>query len=191
MVDETAFFVCHPRGVTEARRIWMYKVKDYVFYGSTGVCLVEDISKDAFGQDETMYYVLKPVYSENMTIRIPVNNQNTRMRPVMTKDEALALIANLPTQDTTWTDDDKQRSADFKIALKTGSNEEWARIIRTIYLERESRSAAGKKLSRTDEETMNTAERFLNQEIALALGISPDEVPAYISVNIPEDKSQD
>jgi 4-hydroxybutyryl-CoA dehydratase/vinylacetyl-CoA-Delta-isomerase len=44
----------------------------------------------------------------------------------------------------------------------------------------ERRVAIGKKLTKTDEEILNSAEQKLNQEFALALNISPDEVVSYI-----------
>ncbi|MGE5416651.1 MAG: CarD family transcriptional regulator [Acidobacteriota bacterium] len=166
----------------------MFKVNDYVVYGSTGVCLITDIQQDEFAGNEGIeYYVLKPVYSENMTIKIPVNNVKVKMRKTMSKDEVLALIAKMPEQETLWLDDNRERSEYFKAALKTGKSEEWVKIIKTIYLEKTEKAAIGKKLSKTDEDVLKSAEKQLNEEFALALGISPDEVLPYILQHIPPD----
>jgi CarD family transcriptional regulator len=165
----------------------MYKVNDYVVYGLTGVCRILDIGKDEYtGNDETQYYVLKPVDDNNMTIRVPVDNENILLRPIITKDEVLSLIATMPEKEIIWPEDERRRSADFKTALKSGKNEEWIKIIKTLHSEKETRAAVGKKLPKMDEAIMNTAEKHLNQEFALALGISPEEVIPYILDHIPE-----
>ncbi len=161
----------------------MLKVNDYVVYGSTGVCQITNIVKEEYSGNETEYYVLHPVFHNNMTIKTPVNNPNVYMRPIFTKDEVLSLIASLPDKETFSIDDGKQRTqrtVTFKAALKTGNNEDWVKVIKTIYLEKEAKSAINKKIPKTDEEIMNTAEKYLAEEFAIALNISPDEVVPYI-----------
>ncbi len=163
----------------------MFKVNDYVVYGLTGVCQITDIRKDEhISNDETQYYVLNPVYDSNMTIMVPVNNQNILIRSIITKDDVLSLIAKMPEMETVWIEDERQRKANFKAALRSGKNEEWVKLIRTLYLEKEARSVIGKKLTKTDEDIMNAAEKQLNQEFAIVLNISPDEVVPYILEHI-------
>jgi len=159
----------------------MYKVNDYIVYGLTGVCQISDIGRDEYASsDETQYYTLNPVYNQNITIKVPVKNEISSMRPVLTKNAVLSLIATMPDRETLWLDDDRQRNADFKAALKSGKSEEWAKIIKTLYLQKEARAAIGKKLAKPDEEIMRVAEKHLNQEFAIALNIQPDEVRPYI-----------
>ncbi|MGE5453843.1 MAG: CarD family transcriptional regulator [Methylocystaceae bacterium] len=163
----------------------MFKVNDYVVYGSTGVCQITDISKNEYTSDnETEYYVLHPVFSNNMTIMIPVNNTKVVMRAIITKDAVASLLASIPEQETIWIDDERERVNNFKAALKTGESEEWFKIIKTLHLEKEAKSVIGKKLTKTDEDIMNTAEKQLYEEFALALNISPDEVSPYIHEHI-------
>lgn len=165
----------------------MFKVNDYVVYGLTGVCQITDIRKDEYiSNDETQYYILTPVYDKNMTIMVPVNNPNIVMRAISSKDDVLSLIAMMPEMESVWIDDDKQRNANFKAALKSGKNKEWIKLIRTLYLEKKARSVIGKKLTKTDEDIMITAEKYLNQEFAITLNISPEEVVPYIIEHIPK-----
>lgn len=159
----------------------MFNVNDYVVYGSTGVCQIVNIRKDEYNNsNETEYYFLKPVFGNNMTIMVPVNNPKIAMRAISTKDDILSLIATMPEIETAWNDDEKQRNEDFKAALKSGKNEELVKIIKTLYLQKEARSVVGKKLTKTDEDIFNAAEKSLNQEFAVVLSISPDEVIPYI-----------
>lgn len=163
----------------------MFKVNEYINYGLTGVCQVTDITTEKIGdQGETQYYVLKPVYQDNLTIKVPVSNHHVTMRPIITREEVDALIAGMPDQETMWIEDMRERRDVFQTVLKSGNNEEIAKIIKTIYEEREARNAIGKKMTTTDENLMNAAEKHLYQEMAIALNISPDEVVSYIAEHI-------
>lgn len=160
----------------------MFKVNDYIVYGVNGVCQITDIRKDNYNNiDETEYYVLNPVYSNNMTIMVPVNNPNIVMRSIITENDVLSIIAIMTEKETIWIDDNKQRSNDFKAALRTGKPEEWIKIIKTLY---EAKSVLGKKLTKADEDIFNTTEERLNQEFSIALNISSDEVVPYILEHI-------
>ena len=164
----------------------MFKVNDYVVYGTTGVCQITAIGKDEYaGNNDTEYYVLHPVYNDNMTIKIPVNNPKTSMRSILTKEEVLSLIAAMPGEETIWIEDSRERSDFFKTILKKGTSQEWIKLIKSLYLEKESRLATGKSLTSTDEEIMRAAEKQLNEEFAIALNISPDEVLPFILRYIP------
>ncbi|XER11640.1 hypothetical protein SATMO3_18100 [Sporomusa aerivorans] len=130
--------------------------------------------------------MLQPVYNTNVTIKTPVNNSNAAMRPIISKDEILALIAMMPEIEPVLVDNEKQRSEQFRAALKTGKTEEWIKIIKTLYLDKKAKSAVNKKLTKTEEGIMNSAEKQLNEEFATALNISPDEVVPYILDRMPE-----
>ena len=166
----------------------MFKVNDYVVYGSTGVCQITGISKYKYnGSNETEYFVLQPVFSNTtLTIKTPVNNPSPAMRAIITKDDILALIAIMPEIEPISEDRGKQRSDSFKAALRTGEQEEWIKIIKTLYLEKKANSTANKKLTKTDEAIMNIAEKQLYEEFAIALNISPDEVLPFIFEHVPE-----
>lgn len=163
----------------------MFKTNDYVVYGSTGVCQVVNIEKGQNDDNsEIEYYVLCPVYSDNITIRVPVNNTSILMRAICSKDDVYSLIKMMPEIETVWIDNDKQRTSDYKAAIKTGRTDEWIKIIKTLNLEREARTSSGRRLRKTDEDILNTAEKYLNEEFAVVLDLSPDEVPGYILAHI-------
>jgi CarD family transcriptional regulator len=167
----------------------VFKVNDYVMYGSTGVCKIIDISKEkhiSINSEETDYYVLHPVFNDNIVIKIAVNNPNAPIRAILTKDEVLSLIKTMPEQETIWIDDNRERSEYFKAILKSKESEDWVKLIKTLFLEKEARSLVGKTLTKTDEGIMNTVEKLLYEEFAIALGISPDEVLAFIEEYIPK-----
>lgn len=163
----------------------MFKINDYVVYGTTGVCQITDIERDTYiNDDEKEYYVLRPVYDDKTVIKTLVNNPKVVMRAVINKEDVLLLIAAMPNQETIWIDDERERNEKFKTALKSGNNEDWLKIIKTLYLKKEEKMEAGKKLTKTDENIMKIAERQLYEEFAVALNITPDEVLPYILEHI-------
>lgn len=158
----------------------MFKINDYIIYGGTGVCQIADIRKEELCGDETEYYILHPVYAHNMTIKTPVNTK-ILMRRVLTKEEVLTLIAAMPHKETCWIQDQKERSIAFKAALKSREIEEMIKIIRTIYLEKQTNA---KKITKTDLDLMNAAENQLCEEFAIALNIQPADVIPFIQSQI-------
>lgn len=163
----------------------MFKVNDYVVYGLIGVCQITDIEKGEYiNNDETEYYVLRPVYYKGMIIKTPVNNPKVFMREIISMEDVSSLITTMPEKETVWINDSRQRSEYFKAALRTGKSEEWAKLIKTIHLKQKENSDVGKKLLKTDEDIMKTAERLLNEELAIVLNISTDEVVPYILEHI-------
>lgn len=170
----------------------MFKVNDYIMYGTTGVCKIIDIKKQKFlGREEKEYYILEPVYSKNTVIKIPVDNTTIKMREVLSKNDIEELINIIPKTETEWIDDDKTRSEKFKIMLKSGDCEKLITLIRTIYLNKKDRKSIGKKLYKVDDEIMQAAEKLLNEEFAFILDIDPKDVPKYISSHIEEDNGKD
>lgn len=163
----------------------MFEVNDYVVYNAMGVYKIIDIRKEAdINNHETEYYVLQPAFEPNLIIKTPVNNPKAVMRGVITKEDVLSLIASMPEKETVWIDDFRERSENFKSALKSGESEEWIKLIRTIYLAKQKKIDHGKKLLKTDEEIMKTAEKNLYEEFAVALDIFPDDVLSFIMDHI-------
>lgn len=160
----------------------MYAIGDKIIYGSSGVCVVTEICTPNFSREERgrKYYKLRPVYGTE-TIYAPVDTQ-TFMRPVITREEADALIARIP-------EIDEQVCASHSITALRQQYEEFFRahdceayisLVKGIY----SKGQAGKKLGQTDQRYMKRAEDVLYGELAVALDIAPNEVPAYIKAAI-------
>ncbi len=166
----------------------MFKVNDYVIYNSIGVYKILDIRKEKdISDNEIDYYVLQPAFDDSLIIKTPLNNSKILMRRVITKDDVLSLIASMPEKETVWIKNDRERSEAFKAALKSGESEEWMKLIKTIHLMKQEKSDCGKKLMKTDEEIMKTAEKNLYEEFAIALDISPDDVLSFILDHVPEE----
>ncbi|MGN0369298.1 MAG: CarD family transcriptional regulator [Butyrivibrio sp.] len=165
----------------------MFEVGEYVVYGSTGICRVEEITRpDIPGCDPgRLYYVLSPV-NKNSAGRsfIPVDNVKVVLRKVIEKKDALKLIDNIPEVEEIWINNDKLREKQYKDMSKLCDCRQWISIIKTIYIRKQERSAAGKKLTATDEKYLRLAEDNLYGELGFALNKDKDEMEAYITERI-------
>lgn len=160
----------------------MFEVGEYIVYGVKGVCRIEEITHiDISGADkERLYYVLSPVGGGNGKIYAPVDNKKVTMRKIITREEANRLIEELPQIELLWVPDDKQREATYKEALSTCDYRAWVSIVKTLYLRKQERVAAGKKITALDERYMRTAENELYSELSLTLGVPKAEMEDYI-----------
>ncbi len=160
----------------------MFKTGDFIIFGTKGVCQVEQVGSlnlDGIPKDK-LYYTLAPYYSHGSTVFTPVDNQKVIMRPVLTKEEAEDLLDEMKDIETLWIGNEKLREMKYKEALRTCDCREIVKIIKTIYLRKRSRMAAGKKITFIDEKYFKIAEENLYGELAVALGMDRESVRKYV-----------
>ncbi|MDD2456975.1 MAG: CarD family transcriptional regulator [Eubacteriales bacterium] len=163
----------------------MYSTNDYVVYGSTGVCKVVEISQASFGGKKSReYYVLSPVFGNQVDIFIPTDKQETALRPVLSKDEVMRLIDAMPGMESAWIADDSFRKATFSEIIQSGDQERIIRLIKMIFNRTIVLEKSGRKLGNTDTEVLKQAEKILNQEFAIALDLQPEQVSPLIKEQI-------
>jgi len=162
----------------------MFKLGEHIMYNSQYVCVVDDICDMDMGAQSTSYYVLRPIYERNTTIKIPVGSTKVSMRELISPDEAKAIIKGIPKMIPEWIEDKNLRAQEYKRALRSGCCDEWAKLTKTLFCRKKEVAQSGKKLSSSDEQTLRTAEQLLHGELAIILGISIDEVQEYIADQI-------
>ena len=82
----------------------MFEKGSYVIYGGTGVCEVVDVTTmdiDGIPKDR-LYYVLKPNEQKSGKIYTPVENQKAVLRRIISREEADALIDDIPNIEDVW-----------------------------------------------------------------------------------------
>ena len=163
-----------------------YRENDTILYSTQGVCKITEISEQNLGGSRQEYYVLKPVYSQNSTIFVPVGSEKltAKMRRVLSVDEIHTLIQAMPQQDTIWEEDESARRERYRAILLKGDRLELVRLIKTLQQRQESKKAAGKKLHSADEQTLKDAEKMLHEEFAHVLNLSREQVPPFIQDHI-------
>ncbi len=163
----------------------MFKIGEYVVCGNKGVCRVEDITTlDITGVDkERKYYILKPKYVSASTVYIPVDSSES-MRKVLQAEEAKKLIGHIPDIPLLTFTDDKLSEQAYKECMKSNDCEELVKMIKTIYLRKQKRIQAGRKVTAVDAKYIHLAEESLYGELAVSLDMSRDEVEAYVAGEI-------
>lgn len=165
---------------------------EYVVYGTNGICLIEDIKmmKFALDTEKSNYYILKPASNGASTIYVPMGNANLvgKMRPIMTKEEIDSLLLGMRDKEIEWEKDRRYRAETFHEILVKGVTQKLLLMIRCIYLKKIELMPLGKKLPTTDENTLKSAEKLVEEEFAYALQISRVDVGRYIRklLNVPE-----
>lgn len=168
----------------------MFEVGEYIVYGSTGVCKVEAVGlmQLSGASKEKVYYTLAPLCSKGSKVYTPVDNDKVVMRPVITKDEAEALVSRIPDIEQLWVADEKRREDIYKKAFRSCDCREWIKIIKTLYLRKMSRIAEGKKVTASDSKYLQMAEDRLYEELGLALNMKKDAVLEYIEERVGESR---
>ena len=162
-----------------------YTKGDTVVYGGSGVCKVDDIKDISFYHERPQkYYILKPLFTkqQELVVYVPYDNEKlvSRMQPVISKEEAIKLIDDISDVKLEWIEDRNQRKDTYGSIVTSGSRREIVDVISLIRNHRATLEAEGKRLNMQDEKALVDAETRMNAELALALDIRPDEVPAYI-----------
>ena len=161
----------------------MFQKGEYVVSCSKGVCMVEDITTlNISGIDkEREYYILKPVYLSSSTVYIPVDTAEESLRRVLNKEEADRLIQNIPQIPLITGVGEKFLEQEYKGCMKSNDCTEWIRIRKTIYLRKQERLKAGRKVTAVDATYYRLAEDNLYGELAISLQMPRDSVEDFIT----------
>lgn len=164
----------------------MFETGDYIVYGNTGICQVVGVTTmqmDGVSKDR-LYYILRPEGKTEGTIFTPVENNRIVMRGLLTKEEAEALIDEIPQIEMLGIDNEKKREETYKECIRSCECREWVRMIKTIHRRKQDRIAKGKRTTATDERYLKAAEDNLYAELSMLLGIPKENMVDYIANRI-------
>ena len=164
----------------------MFNIGDYIIYGSNGVCRVDEIGNVIFtgAPKDKLYYTLTPVFAKGSKIYCPVDNTKLVMRPILSHEEAQALVEDVIHIGELWESDAKKREEIYKNVIHNCDSRELVRMIKTLYFHRQERAAQGKKAMNADEKYFHMAEDNLYGELSISLGIAKDKVKEYIEKKV-------
>ena len=164
----------------------MYQIGQLVIYGGNGVCRVSGYEAPPYPHTDKsqQFYRLEPLYQDGV-IYTPVNTR-VFMRPVISKEEAEKLIDMIPTIHAKAHFDGSvtQLSTYYESFFKSHNCEDLMNLVMSIYAKKLYVESVRKKFGQMDEKFMKRAEFLLNSELAVALGISKDDVFVYISSRV-------
>lgn len=163
--------------------ICVFKVGDVVKYGVNGICKITDITEKDFCGEAAEYYVLETMTGYASTYFVPTANEQltSRMQHLLSREEALEVIAEIPQAKLEWIANDKERAAAFSNILTSNDRRDILRLSGLLYQKKHELESRGKKLHIADERIMLEAERIIGDELSTVLGVKKSEIPTFIS----------
>lgn len=161
----------------------MFNIGDLIIYSGEGVCKVEEIGNPVIGGKtaDRLYYTLSPLYRSGRVLA-PVEGK-VFMRPVMSREDAMALIEAIPATEEEACEERNLRmlTEHYQTRLQQYDPMELVRVIKSVQKKRELALSRGKKLGQIDERFMHRAEEMLYGELAVALEIEKNQVLNFIT----------
>lgn len=162
----------------------MFQPGELLVYGTTGVCRVEEIATPDLTRADRgrRYYLLKPLYQDGV-IYAPVDSDKVPVRPVISREEAEALIDLIPSirAEACHAPTMQALAQHYQSAVRSHDCRELLELTMSIYLKQRQAEAQKRRLGMVDERYMKQAERLLHGELSAALGIPLEEVQPYIA----------
>ncbi|MBE6153989.1 MAG: hypothetical protein E7163_00220 [Firmicutes bacterium] len=159
----------------------MYKKDDYVVY-KHDVCKIKDVKENRLMGNT--YYVMTPIDDDTLIIDIPIENRMGFLRDVISSEDAEKLINKISKIQPLDNINDKNIEMKYKELLNAGGHENLIKIIKTTYLRNEDRINNKKKISEKDNTFFKLAEKYLYNELSVALNKSVEEVKKYITEKV-------
>ena len=160
----------------------MYKIGQKIIYGENGVCTVKNIAPlDMDGASkEKLYYYLTPLVGSG-TYFTPVDT-GAFMRPIISREEAEALIDSIPGIPPAICNDNRFNHVDafYRDLFKLHTNEALVSVIKGLHC----RMAEKKTRSTRAEATMKRAKDILHGELSVALDMEMGQVEQYITERV-------
>lgn len=165
----------------------MYQVGDLILYGNTGVCKIEDITtKELPGTVRgQLFYKLIPLYQSGV-IFTPVENNKVFMRHIIGREEAERLIALIPSiqAEAYHSPVIKELTSHYETSMQTHDCQDLIELTMSLYAKKKEVALQRRKFGAVDDRFMRRAEDLLFGELAAALSIEKEDVPAYISAKV-------
>ena len=159
----------------------MYRPGDYAVVSGYGVCRIDSVGHLSFSYADPAkdYYSVTPV-SDSCRIHIPCDGADGKMRPIITREQAISLIMSIPGIKARKTRE-KYREQRYKDAISSGRPDDLLPVIIEIYQLNEDSIRKGKPISKVTEAYMfREAQSMFHSEMAYALGCSASDVLSVI-----------
>lgn len=164
----------------------MFCAEEIIIYGGYSVCKIAEITQKELDGKMVDYYVLKPVFSSDSTVFVPVNNEmlQKRMHKIICKDDARNLILSMPQIEKIWVDGENARKEKYKDILARRERIEVVGLIKALHIHQKQQSEKKRRLHISDERFLKEAEKTLCEELAFVLEMLPEEVPNFIKSQV-------
>lgn len=166
----------------------MLQLGSLVVYGIHGVCTIADVEQRVVDKKKVEYFVLTPKDQPQARYYVPTQNQValSRLHPLLTREALEALLTSPASYADSWIPNENLRKQKYKELINGGDRAALIGMILTLYKHKENQLAAGRKFHLCDENFLRDAQKLLNSEFSVVLGISQTEVSKYIESKLTE-----
>lgn len=160
----------------------MYQQGERVIYGIHGVCRIVGIELRNIDRKKVEYYALEPLDQPGARFYVPTQNQAAvaKLRPVLDAAALNALLRSDEARRDTWIPDEGQRKNRYRELIGSGDRAALLSMVGSLHRQKQAQEAQGWKFHLCDENFLRDAEKLLNSEFSLVLGIEPGKVGEYV-----------
>jgi CarD family transcriptional regulator len=160
----------------------MYQIGDRVVYGIHGVCQIVGLEERSVDRKNISYFALEPLDQPGTRYYIPSENPSAlaKLRYLISAEDLQALLASSEIRESCWIADENQRKQRYRELINSSDRVALLQMINTLHQHKKAQAATGRKFYLCDENFLRDAEKLLNAEFSLVLGIKPSDVGAYI-----------
>ncbi len=160
----------------------MYKINDIVVY-RRDVCKIIGKQRSDFTGEQC--YILVPYGKQDGSVKmqVPVSNKGGHLRNLITREEIEELIRKAP-EIGTLANKTANMKSQYATLLKGDDIYDLICIIKTSYGRNRARMEQHKKLASIDDEYLQKAEKYLFDELSIALGMSFDEAKEFFETEV-------
>ena len=164
----------------------MYEVGEFIVHPGQGVCRVDEVV-----DEPQQTYMLMPLMGRHpIRISFPVSGED-RLRPVLSPEEARRIIDEYPSMEPE-THTERSNALEeqyYKEEIRQGDCRDSVRIVKTIRLRMDDLQRRGKRPPVAYERVLKRASERSLTELAVALGMTTDDVVALFQAQAGEDPS--
>lgn len=166
----------------------MFQKGDFVTYGCKGVCEIKNITTlqlDGIPKDK-LYYEMSRVSDAKAKVFTPVEHEGGKnvLRPVLSGEEAAALLEKIPQLEQPWIRNDRAREESYREIIGGCDPTGLLSMIKSLYQFRRERALIGRKLPAMDAKYLRSAQENLFTEIALVMELTTEQVDEFVTERI-------
>ena len=167
----------------------MYQIGDQVVYGIHGVCRVVEQEERVIDRKRVTYLALEPVGQDGARYLVPTHNAAAmgKVRAMLSPEALSALMESDEVRCDGWIRDENQRKQTYRELISSGDRVRLMQMIRTLYRHKAAQSAAGRKVHLCDDNFLRDAEKLITGEVAVVMGLAPDQAKQYVRSKLKED----
>lgn len=160
----------------------MYQPEDRVVYGIHGICVIVGTEVRTVDRKKVEYFVLEPLDQPGARYYVPTENPAAvaKLRPLLDRETLITLLNSEKVRRDVWIPDENQRKIRYRELINGGDRAALLSMIGSLYRHKQNQAAQGRKFHLCDENFLRDAEKLLNAEFSLILGIETDKVGEYI-----------